>query len=260
MAPWPRDPTTMRSAWNEVASSTIADADRPRRRKHWTFRPGRRSVSSARSSASRRYRASAAASVSTEWPIGPPKLAKDVERTSVEVRWTETTRTIESGGRGRLDTSWVARSLETEPSTASRMRIGNLRSRSSSSPDPRRVTAEWPAIPPDRPVSGETFSHAADPLDEALEERRRVRLDDEVHVRRPAPQPPEVGDRLAVAKAARRVDVHGDGLGPDERRVQRHRDHERVVDERAVEPVVAGMELEVEAERVGDEPDDRVAG
>ncbi len=30
----------------------------------------------------------------------------------------------ESGGSSRLETSWMARSLETEPSTASRMRIG----------------------------------------------------------------------------------------------------------------------------------------
>ena len=42
--------------------------------------------------------------------------------------------------------------------------------------------------------------------------------------------------------------------------VQGRRDGERIVDEGAVEPVIALVELEVEPERVGDEADHRVGG
>ena len=48
-------------------------------------------------------------------------------------------------------------------------------------------------------------------------------------------------------------------LGPDQAGVERRRDGQRVVDEGAVEAVVAGVELHVEAQRVGDVADDRVA-
>ena len=75
---------------------------------------------------------------------------------------------------------------------------------------------------------------------------------------RPRDAPP-VRDRLAVARAAGRVDLDGRGLGRHQARVEGRRDDQRVVDERAVEAVVAGVELEVEPEGVGQEPDHRVA-
>ena len=86
----------------------------------------------------------------------------------------------------------------------------------------------------------------------------RVGLDGDVDVRRPAPDAPPVGDGLAGRQRAAQLHVHGQRLGPDQRRVERRRDRQRVVDERAVEAVVAAVELHVEAQRVGDEADDRV--
>ena len=63
----------------------------------------------------------------------------------------------------------------------------------------------------------------------------------------PSPGPPDASTSTATGSVV------------DQARVERRRDHQRVVDERAVEAVVAGVELEVEPEGVGEEPDHRVA-
>ena len=90
-------------------------------------------------------------------------------------------------------------------------------------------------------------------LHESLEEATRVRLDRDVHVRRPAPTAPPVGHRLAGREGARQLHVDGQGLGAHEGGIERGRHGQRIVDEGAVEPVEAGVELHVEAQRIGHE-------
>src|SRR5665811_1191588 len=97
-----------------------------------------------------------------------------------------------------------------------------------------------------------------DALDKPLEERGGVALDRDVQGGRPAPGAAPVRDRLAGRERAIQLHVHGECLCPHQRRVQRRRHREGVVDERAVKAVVAGVELHVEAERIVDEADDRV--
>ena len=57
---------------------------------------------------------------------------------------------------------------------------------------------------------------------------------------------------IPVVSSPPRLDVHVQRLGRDQAAVERRRDRQRIVDERAVEAVVRGVELHVEAERVGD--------
>jgi len=72
------------------------------------------------------------------------------------------------------------------------------------------------------------------------------------------PDPAPVGDGLAGRQRAAQLDVDRQRLGPDEARVERGRNREGIVDERAVEAVVTRVEFHVEAECIGDEPDNRV--
>ena len=89
---------------------------------------------------------------------------------------------------------------------------------------------------------------------------RRIALDRDVDVRRPAPHPAPVGDGLAGRQGAGQLDVDGQRLGPDEAPVEGRGDRQRVMHEGAVEAVVAAVELHVEAQRVGEEAHDRVRG
>src|SRR5450759_2106746 len=70
-------------------------------------------------------------------------------------------------------------------------------------------------------------------------------------VRRATPDVPPVRDRFARGEPPAQLHIHGDWLRPDQRRVQGRREGQRVVDEGAVEAVVAAVELHVEAEGIG---------
>ena len=73
-----------------------------------------------------------------------------------------------------------------------------------------------------------------------------------------APPAPPVRDGLARRPCTTQLDFDGDRLGAYEGPIERRRDGQGVVDEGAVEAVVAAVELHVEAQRVVDEAQDRV--
>ena len=63
---------------------------------------------------------------------------------------------------------------------------------------------------------------------------------------------------IPAVSSPRRLDVDEQRLGLDQRAVERRGHGQRIVDERAVEAVVVGVELHVEAQGVRDVPHDRV--
>ena len=85
-----------------------------------------------------------------------------------------------------------------------------------------------------------------------------VRLDRDVEVGRPIPPPAPVGDGLAGRVDAAQLHLDGDRLGRTRVGSRCRRDRQRIVDECAVEAVVAAVELHVEAQRVVDEGQDFV--
>ena len=105
--------------------------------------------------------------------------------------------------------------------------------------------------------SGGGRREGADPLARRRPNSARIDVDGDICDRWPARDPSPVRDRLAVGRATGCVDVDRRGLRPDQSRIEGGGDHQRVVDERPVEAVGRGVELEVEAERVGEEPDRR---
>src|SRR3954452_5572327 len=98
-----------------------------------------------------------------------------------------------------------------------------------------------------------------DALHEAAQELVGVGVGRDIDVRRASPDASPVRDGLAGGQPPGKLDVDGDGLRRHERPVEGGGDRQRVVDERAVEPVVVAVELHVEPQRVGDVADDRVA-
>src|SRR5919198_3287279 len=98
----------------------------------------------------------------------------------------------------------------------------------------------------------------SDAVYESLQEFLRVGLDSDVEVGRLAPDPSPIGDGFAGRQRAAELDVDGQRLGPDQAPIQGGRNGQGIVDEGAVEPVVTTVELHVEAESIGNEPDDRI--
>src|SRR6266550_7579953 len=82
-----------------------------------------------------------------------------------------------------------------------------------------------------------------DAVDEPPQELVGVGLHGYLDVRGLAPHPSPIGDGLARRQRPAQLDVDGDRLRPDERRIEGGSDGERVVDEGAVEAVVAAVEL-----------------
>src|SRR5664280_2752547 len=118
--PCPRLPTTVRSGFQSLASSGIANAGAPRSRSVSTASPA--DARRARDTSMTRVRSRRACASYSSAPAGmagihgPPQSAGAMSRAA-------TTRTTEPGGHGRLATSSRARDADGEPSTARRMRM-----------------------------------------------------------------------------------------------------------------------------------------
>src|SRR3954452_17496833 len=100
---------------------------------------------------------------------------------------------------------------------------------------------------------------SSDAFYESIEEGGDIGRDGDIEVRGLTRQSPTVRDGHPARQLAARLDVDVPRLGGDEAPVECRRDGQGIVDERAVEAVIAEMELHVVAQRIGHIPDDRVA-
>src|SRR6185503_12537884 len=101
--------------------------------------------------------------------------------------------------------------------------------------------------------AGGCCCQSPDAIDEPVEEDVGVDIDRDLGVRGVPGEAAPVRDGHRVGQATAGLDVDEHRPGPDERAVDRRGDGERIVDDRAVEAVVACVELEVEAQRIDDE-------
>ena len=112
----------------------------------------------------------------------------------------------------------------------------------SSSPPVPPTARRTPAVPRPSSVPRPARSAASPPTRSMSRSRNvgDVRLDGDIEVRRPALSRRQSVTVSPAVSSPASLDVHGTGLGPTSDAVERRRHRQRVVDERAVEPVVAG--------------------